>query len=143
MTGGAGGQYDQGRTRQIARRPSHIRCPEIYWPRWARALRNGALDTRMTPANGRASSRIRKIAPATESAQTPSVATTVTFVGAYRPKLAKMIHSQKTRTTRNATGIGLSVACAANSHRACARLVAVASACDFSARWPSFCGESD
>src|SRR5215467_14694564 len=56
--------------------------PEIYWPRWARAPRKGALDTRMTPAKGCASSRIRKIAPATDSAQTPRVVTTVRLAGA-------------------------------------------------------------
>src|SRR5262249_14123663 len=53
------------------------------------------------------SSRIRKIALDTDSAQTRKVASTVTFRGAKRPKLAKIIVSQKISTTRKGAGTAL------------------------------------
>src|ERR1700693_5309016 len=56
---------------------------------------------------GRSSSRIRKIAPETESAQTQKTTITVAFRGAKRPKLAKMMQSQNTRIPRNGNGIEL------------------------------------
>jgi hypothetical protein len=59
----------------------------------------------MNPWKGRSSSRMRKIAPETDSAPTNNAATTVGLRGAKRPKLAKMRLSQKTSTTRNAIGI--------------------------------------
>src|SRR5215472_8830659 len=49
----------------------------------------------------------QKIAPATDNEQTQRTAITVAFRGAKSPKLAKMMHSQNTRTTRNGTGIEL------------------------------------
>src|SRR5215472_1293905 len=97
----------------------------------------------MTPAYGSAISRIKKIAPETESAQKPRVTMTVRFAGAYRPKLAKMMHNQKTRMIRNGNGIGLSVVRAKSSQRDCARPVADVNACARNKRCASSCGESD
>jgi hypothetical protein len=49
------------------------------------AWRIGSSETRMTPANGVASSSIRKIAPVTERAHTISTTTTVALPGPKRP----------------------------------------------------------
>src|SRR5262249_55004740 len=46
----------------------------------------------------------RHLAPETDSAQTASTTITIAFRRAKRPKLAKMMHNQNTRTTRNGTG---------------------------------------
>jgi hypothetical protein len=46
-------------------------------------------------------SRIKKIAPETDRAHRNKVITTVALLGAKRPKLAKTIISQKTRTASN------------------------------------------
>src|SRR5262245_7382905 len=81
------------------------RAPHVYRPRFARAERSGLLDNCMEPRNGWSSSRIRKIAPETESAPTMTVA----LRGAKRPKLMKMTVTQKIRITRNGSGIELPV----------------------------------
>src|SRR5215467_462576 len=99
----------------------------LYWPKDARAVRSGALDICMNPWKGRSSSRIRKIAPETESAQTNRVATTVVLRGAKRPKLMKMTATQKTRIARNGRGIELPL-CAKSSERVRPRSTAILSA---------------
>src|SRR5262245_37543256 len=76
-----------------------------YWPSCARALRSGSLDTCIRPSNGWSSSRIMKMAPDTDSAQTNNVAITVAFGGAYSPKLTKRMAIQPTSITRNGMGI--------------------------------------
>src|SRR5438445_13641062 len=53
---------------------------------------------------GASISRIRKMAPAIDSAQTKSAMVTVLLPGANRPKLPKMTASQKTRTTMKGIG---------------------------------------
>ena len=52
-------------------------------------------------------SRIKKIAPETDNAVTRKAATTVAFLGAKRPKLAKVMVSQKTKTNRTRKGMEL------------------------------------
>ena len=93
-----------------------------------------------SPSNGWSSSRIRKIAPETDSAQTNRAAITVALGGAKRPKLTKIKMSQKTSTTRNGVGIALSL-CSTSNQRVCARS-ARSDAWAWSERCESFCGES-
>src|SRR5262245_16474027 len=71
-----------------------------YWLKWARASRIGALERWSSPRKGRSISRIRKIAPATEKAQTNRAAIMVTCRGPKTPKLMKMTVSQNVRNTR-------------------------------------------
>ena len=47
------------------------------------------------------------MAPETDNAETRRAAIAVAFLGAKRPKLAKMIVNQKTKTSRNGTGMEL------------------------------------
>lgn len=61
----------------------------------------GSLEICSSPSKGVSSSRIKKIAPETDSAQTNQTAKTVALRGANRPKVAKMTVNQKTSTTRN------------------------------------------
>src|ERR1700730_9505154 len=72
-----------------------------YWPRCARALRSGALEICISPSKGLYISRIKNIAPETDSAQTNKVAIAVALRGAKRPKLLKMTASQDTSTASN------------------------------------------
>src|SRR5262245_58603558 len=58
-----------------------------YWPRCARVNCSGALDTFTSPWKGWFISRMRRIAPATDSADTQRTAITVALRGAKRPKL--------------------------------------------------------
>ena len=82
-----------------------------YWPRCARALRSGALEICISPWKGLYISRIKKIAPETDSAETSKLVITVALKGAKRPKLMKMTVSQITSTTSN--GMETEVACCA------------------------------
>ena len=81
-------------------------------------MRSGALEIRISPENGWPSSKIRKIAPEVDRAKMNRAATT--FGRVKRLKLAKMMVSQNTNTTRKGLGIGLSV-CAKSSKRVCAK----------------------
>ena len=107
--------------RNIAAASSHSFTPEIV------ARRVSARDElrRCTWASGKSglprrmamsSSRIRKIAPDTDSAASISAITTVAFGGANRPALTKMIASQEIKTISIATDIDVSV-CSNNSQR--------------------------
>jgi hypothetical protein len=58
----------------------------------------GFLEIWITPSNGVSSSRIKKIAPDTDSAASISAIMTVAFAGANKPALMKMIASQETKT---------------------------------------------
>ena len=71
---------------------------EGYWPRCARAFRIGALEMWITPSNGWSSSRIRKIAPDTDSAANNSEVMAIVLDGANRPQLVKMIASHEITT---------------------------------------------
>ena len=93
------------------------------------------------PLDDRSSSRIRNIAPETDSAQTQRTAITVAFLGAKSPKLAKMMQSQKTSTTRNATGIELPI-CSNSSKRVCPKSTAIVRAWLRSDRCASLCGDN-
>src|SRR2546430_2103363 len=73
-----------------------LQHPVRYLPRCARALRSVALEICIRPSNGVYISRIKKIAPDTDSAQTNNVAIAVAWRGAKRPKLLKIMASQKT-----------------------------------------------
>src|SRR6266852_1965489 len=95
----------------------------------------------MNPSNGRSSSRIRKIAPETDNAQTSSVTITVGLGGENRLKLVNKIVSQKTKTTRNGRGIEL-VLCANSNHRAWVRSMVIFEAWAWSERCASVFGES-
>src|SRR5262245_11314944 len=114
---------------------------DTYCPRYASALRSGALESRISPSNGWSSSRIRKIAPDTESAQTNRVASTVALGGAKRPKLTNRTVSQNTSTTRNGIAIELPL-CSISNQRVCAISVLIWIAWLWSARCASCCGES-
>ena len=92
--------------------------PACYRPRCRSALRNGASESLIRPSAGRSSSRIRKIAPATDRAHRSKTATTVALGGENRPKLTKITVSQKTRITRNGVGTEVSARCSRSSHRA-------------------------
>ena len=61
----------------------------------------------MMPENGWSSSRIRKIAPETDSAQTTSDAKVVALAGAIREKPANSTIIQSSRTAKKGTGIEL------------------------------------
>ena len=74
-----------------------------------RAFRSGALDNRSRPVNGRLSSKIRKIAPAADNANSEREVRAVTFRGENKLKLANMITSQNARIDRNGVGIGFRI----------------------------------
>ena len=61
----------------------------------------------MMPENGWSSSRMRKIAPETDSAQMTSDAKVVALAGAIREKPANKTIIQSSRTAKNGTGIEL------------------------------------
>jgi hypothetical protein len=65
------------------------------------APRSGALEICINPSKGLYISRIKKIAPETDSAQTNRVAIAVALRGANKPKLLKIVASQKTSTASN------------------------------------------
>src|SRR5215467_14806052 len=88
----------------------------IYCPICAMTLRSGASEICSRPENGLSSSRMRKIAPETDSAHTNKVAITVVLRGENRPKLVKMTDSQNTMTTKNGRDIALP-ACSSSSER--------------------------
>jgi hypothetical protein len=68
-------------------------------------LRSIALEIPISPVKGSSSSRTRKIAQAKDSAHTNREAMTTRLVCANKVKLTKIALSQKTRMTRNGTGI--------------------------------------
>src|SRR5262245_27647416 len=68
----------------------------FHRPRWDDADRNGTAEIFSTPSSGESSSRIRKIALDTESAQMSSATTTVVFAGANSPKLTNATVIQNT-----------------------------------------------
>lgn len=61
----------------------------------------------MSPPNGRSNSRIKKMAPATDKAQSKRAVTAVALGRENMLKLAKSRASQNTRTTKNGVGIAL------------------------------------
>ena len=63
----------------------------------------------ITPSNGMSSSRIKKIAPATDIAASISAIMTVAFGGANKPALMKMIATQEIKTISIVTDIDVSV----------------------------------
>ena len=87
-------------------------------------MRSGALDTCISPTNGWLRSSIRKIATEADNAKTKKAAINIGFGLAKRPKLAKMIVSQRASAARNGIGIELS-AWANNNKRFCARSVLI------------------
>jgi hypothetical protein len=95
--------------------------PEIA-SRGPRALRSGVFEIFINPENGWLSSRIKKIAPVAESAKMISEPMTIALGGANKLKLAKMMVSQNTSTTKKGAGIE-SPLCAASSKRVCAKSV--------------------
>jgi len=72
----------------------------------------------MMPENGWSSSRIRKSAPETDSAQMTSDAKVVAFAGAIREKPANKIIIQTSSTAKKGTGIELP-RCEKSRNRAC------------------------
>src|SRR5215813_4088603 len=79
----------------LMRPPSEV----DYRPSCAIAARSGAFETWISPSYGAYISRIRNIAPDTDSAETNKLAITVAFEGAKRPKLRKITVSHSTRMT--------------------------------------------
>src|SRR6516165_4647367 len=82
----------------------HVR-PKLH--SGARACRRGSLEIIISPENGWLSSKIRKIAHDAESAKRDRQVNTVMFKSENRLKLANMMTSQRTKTTRNGVGITL------------------------------------
>src|SRR5215468_12480209 len=76
----------------------NVHCCD-YRPSCAIVARSGAFETWISPSYGAYISRIRKIAPDTDRAETSKLAITVAFEGASRPKLRKITVSQSTRMT--------------------------------------------
>src|ERR1700730_4996092 len=104
-----------------------------YWPRCARALRSGVLEICISPSKGVYISRIKKIAPETDSAQTNKVAIVVALRGAKRPKLLKIMASQKTSTASNGVEMKLPP-CSNISQRIFPRSIAIFNAWAWSER---------
>ena len=69
----------------------------------------GAGEIWITPSKGMSSSRIRKIAPATESAASITATMTVAFGGANRTALMKIIASQEIKTISMGRDMDVSV----------------------------------
>jgi hypothetical protein len=65
-----------------------------------RAARNDALEILITPSYGAYNSRIKRIAPDTDSAETNKAVTVAPLTRAKRPKLMKREVSQKIRIAR-------------------------------------------
>src|SRR6476660_4078585 len=65
-----------------------------YGPSGGNACKRGSLWITMMPENGWASSRIRKSAPETDSAQMTSDAKVVAFAGAIREKPTKILSAR-------------------------------------------------
>ena len=87
---------------------------------------------------------MERASPETDNAVTRKAATTVAFRGAKRPKLAKMIVSQKTKTSRN--GKGMELPAFSNSSKrmrpksiAMLRVTRQRALCFTRARVPRFC----
>src|SRR5580765_5700622 len=102
-----------------------------HLPRWARALRIGVLEMWINPSNGWSSSRIRKIAPDTDTAASNSAAMAMELPGAYKPQLKKMIASHEITTISRGMEIDLPD-CSNNSQRIWPRSVTTPTAWDLS-----------
>ena len=76
----------------------------------------GSFEIWISPSKGMSSSRIRKIAADTDSADNRSATMTVPFDGANRPTLRKMIASQEITMTSRGTEIEVS-SCSKSSQR--------------------------
>jgi hypothetical protein len=79
----------------LALRSSLADCP--YFPICCSALSIGSLEIQMSPSNGWSSSKIRKMAPETASAETIKTNITVAFGGASTLKPRKITTSHETR----------------------------------------------
>ena len=73
----------------------------FYWPSWARAARSGASEIRINPSNGVYISKISRIAPEAERADTKIVAMRVPLGAARSPQMTNVTVSQKTITTNS------------------------------------------
>src|SRR5262245_35420839 len=141
------GRMSRYRDRPGAREDTPARHGEVtiavrgYWPSCDRAARNGALETCTTPEYGVYISRIRKIAPDTDTAATIRLPIAVALKGAKIPKLTKMTVSQRTTTISNGMDTD-APACSYISHRVLPRSMARLSACAWSVRCASVAGES-
>ena len=89
-----------------------------YGPSGGNACKRASLWITMMPENGWSSSRIRKSAPETDSAQMTSDAKVVAFAGAIREKPANKIIIQTSSTAKKGTGIELP-RCEKSRNRAC------------------------
>ena len=76
----------------------------------------GAGEIWITPSKGMSSSRIRKIAPATESAASITATMTVAFGGANRTALMNMIASQEMRIISIGRDMDVSVCSNSSQH---------------------------
>src|SRR5215472_4453187 len=111
----------------------------FYWPSWARAARSGASEIRINPSYGVYISKISRIAPEAERADTKIVAMRVPLGAARSPQMTKITVSQKTITTNS--GFDTDIApCTYISQRVCARFTAIASAWDRTDRCRSSLG---
>jgi hypothetical protein len=90
-----------------------------YGLRAGKAFRRGSLGITMMPENGWSSSRIRKIAPETDSAQMTSDAKVVAFI---RERPANKIIIQSSNTAKKGWGIE-PPRCEKRRNRACAKSV--------------------
>ena len=89
------------------------------------------LEIRSSPANGWLSSRIKKIAPEADKANTNRIAIRVGLSRENKLKLANMKASQNTSTVRNGTVIE-SPPCSNRSKRVCAKSLLTATALSLS-----------
>ena len=109
----------------------------VYFPRWLRAISMALLEIWIRPSSGWFSSRIKKIAPETEMAETINAAVAVGLKGAKSPKLKKRRASQQITTASRVRESELRD-WVKISHRASPISEEMLSAWDLSARWTSF-----
>src|SRR4030095_1697687 len=102
-----------------------------HLPRWDSALRIGRLDIWINPSKGGSSSRIRKIAPDTDTAASNSAAIAMELDGANKPQLKKMIASHAITTISRGMAIALPD-CSNNNQRNWPRSLATPTAWDLS-----------
>ena len=94
--------------RHRARARRHRSAPwSSYRPSCSSASRSGSLEILTAPSKGRSSVMIRKIAAASEKAQSSNVANTVPSKRAKRPNPLNRIVNQDARITRKASGMVL------------------------------------
>src|SRR3981081_2372210 len=82
------------------------------------AARTGALEILRSPVYGEYNSRIRMIAPETDSAETNKLVITVPLGRAKRPKLMRSGVSQESRMMKNGMDIDVDL-CSYINHRVC------------------------